>query len=89
MLLFRFRLSVRLFIYAFLMAMETNYASRYSTQGENAVDGWRMAERYRREYEADAEVRHIRIEFAAENWWKSKARSAAVNSGGRFNNNSD
>jgi hypothetical protein len=43
----------------------------------------------RREYEADAEVRHIRVEFSAENWWNGKARSAAANSSGRFNNNSD
>jgi hypothetical protein len=55
-----------------------NYDAKYSAGGESAVDGWRMAEKHRREYEADPEVMHIRIEFMAENWWGNKAQSAAA-----------
>jgi hypothetical protein len=55
-----------------------NYDKRYKVRGK-AVDGWAMTEKHTTEYAADPEVKHIRIEFKAENWWNDRARSAAAN----------
>jgi hypothetical protein len=60
----------------FLTSLE-NYDRKYRVSGR-AVDGWAMTERQTNEYGADLEVRHIRIEFKAVNWWKDMAWTAAA-----------
>jgi hypothetical protein len=61
----------------FLTSLE-NYDKRYGTRGENAIDGWRMTAKLLKEYESDPEVRHIRLDFKAGNWWNNRALSAAA-----------
>ncbi len=55
-----------------------NYESKYRPGKPHAVDGWRMTERFIREYASDREVKHIRLDFKAENWWKPMARAQAA-----------
>ncbi len=52
-----------------------NYESKYRPGKARAVDGWRMTEKFIREYASDPEVKHIRLDFKAENWWKPVARA--------------
>jgi hypothetical protein len=54
-----------------------NYDKKYRMRGK-AVDGWAMTEKRTKEYEVDPEVKHIRIEFRAENWWNFMSRGAAA-----------
>jgi hypothetical protein len=54
-----------------------NYDKRYKVRGK-AVDGWAMTGKHTTEYAADPEIKHIRVEFRAENWWNDTARSAAA-----------
>jgi hypothetical protein len=54
-----------------------DYAKKYGTRGEKLIEGWRMTDKHRNEYGADSEVRHIRIDFKADNWWNDKAWGAA------------
>jgi hypothetical protein len=61
----------------FLTSLE-NYDRRYGTRGENAIDGWKMTEKLVKEYESDPEVRHIRIDFEAGNWWNKQSVSASA-----------
>ena len=54
-----------------------NYDKRYRVPGR-VVDGWAMTKKSTNEYETDPEVKHISVDFKADNWWKDKARSAAA-----------
>lgn len=60
----------------FLISLE-NYDKKYRVPGK-AVDGWGMSEKHTIRYGSDREVRHIRINFSAENWRKGMARSATA-----------
>jgi hypothetical protein len=46
-----------------------HYDSEYRGRDGKTIDDWKMSSEYQRRYERDAEVRHIRIEFSARNWW--------------------
>jgi len=55
-----------------------NYDAKYGSRGTRAVDGWRMTEKFTSLYARDPEVKHLHIDFRAENWWKDIARAAAT-----------
>lgn len=48
-----------------------NYDSKYRAGNASAIDAWGMTPMQMQGYVADAEVRHIRIAFKDENWWRS------------------
>jgi len=50
----------------FLTSLE-NYERKYRVG--NAVQGWRMTPSQTRRYATDPEVRHIHVDFRADNWW--------------------
>jgi hypothetical protein len=50
----------------FLTSLE-NYERKY--RAGKAVQSWRMTLAQTRKYDADAEVRHIHIDFEEFNWW--------------------
>jgi Holliday junction resolvase-like predicted endonuclease len=50
----------------FLTSLE-NYDRNY--RAGKAVQGWRMTPSQMRRYATDAEVRHIHVDFVADNWW--------------------
>ena len=55
-----------------------NYDEKYSTRGKNAVDGWKMTEKFISLYAVDPEVKHVHLDFRAGNWWKGIAKAAAA-----------
>jgi len=59
-----------------------NYDSRYRPRQKRAAHGWGMTDKDRRAYATDSNVRHIGIEFNAENWFPEPVRRtrAAVGS---------
>lgn len=42
-----------------------------NTKSGNAVYAWSMNKKRLKQYEIDPEVKHVRIEFKALNWWRS------------------
>jgi hypothetical protein len=60
----------------FLTSLE-NYDKKYRLK-ERLQDAWKMTKNHKREYGIDREVRHIRIEFKATNWWAAKSRLSQV-----------
>lgn len=55
-----------------------NYDCKYRPEGAHAVDGWRMTQKCILEYASDSEVKHIRLDFKAKNWWKPAAKAAVA-----------
>jgi Holliday junction resolvase-like predicted endonuclease len=51
----------------YLTSLE-NYATKYRGQQGRAVENWKMREKDKLRYAEDPKVKHIRIEFLAENW---------------------
>ena len=44
-----------------------NYDNKYRGKGK-AIDDWKMNADYRKRYEVDASVKHIRLDFFSTNW---------------------
>ena len=44
------------------------YDEEYRSSKAKAIETWKMSTRYRKRYEQDPFVKHIRIEFDAQNW---------------------
>jgi len=61
----------------FLTSLE-NCDRKYGARGENTAYRWRMTAMLVKEYESDPEVRHIRFDFRAENWWHNRALAATA-----------
>jgi Holliday junction resolvase len=45
-----------------------NYDEKYRLEEERAIDVWKMTEKYRKIYDSDPEVKHIKIDFHSEGW---------------------
>lgn len=52
----------------YLTSLE-NYDQKYRGKKGKAIDDWKMTANYRKRYEEDTCVRHIRIDFRSTNWW--------------------
>jgi hypothetical protein len=52
----------------FLTSLE-NYDDKYRSQGKTTIDAWKMTEKQKHQYAVDRDVRHIRFDFKAKNWW--------------------
>jgi hypothetical protein len=52
----------------YLTSLE-NYDRRYKSSRATAQDAWKMGRKHLSAYDADNEVRHIRINFSATRWW--------------------
>ena len=50
-----------------------NYDKKYRGREGKAIDGWRMRQNYKEQYNKDPNVKHVRIEFCPTNWWKKLA----------------
>jgi len=53
----------------YLTSLE-NYDKNYRGREGKAIEDWKMAKKYRDQYADDPDVKHIRIEFQAGNWWE-------------------
>lgn len=51
----------------YLLSLEY-YDNHYRGSEGRAIDDWKMGQKYRDKYEADSEVRHIRMEFVNISW---------------------
>jgi len=51
----------------FLLSLE-NYDNEYRANQKRAIDGWKMGQKYRKRYEDDPRVRHIRMDFSGSSW---------------------
>jgi hypothetical protein len=51
----------------FLLSLE-HYDHKYRAKQKRAIDGWKMGQKYRERYEADPQVRHIRMDFSGSLW---------------------
>lgn len=51
----------------YLLSLE-HYDRRYRGARDRAIDAWKMGHKYRREYEIDPDVHHIRMEFSSTSW---------------------
>jgi len=56
-----------------------NYDKKYRLKERRAVDAWKTTDKLKREYGIDREVRHIRFEFEAKNWWAVASQLNQVN----------
>jgi Holliday junction resolvase len=45
------------------------YDEKYRGGNARAIDDWKMTRKLREQYDADAEVKHIRIRFEFTHWW--------------------
>lgn len=54
-----------------------NYDDKYRSADKRSIDAWKMTEKHRRAYAEDREVRHVRFDFKAENWWPANAAASA------------
>jgi len=51
----------------FLLSLE-HYDREYRAKQKRAIDGWKMGQKYTERYEADSQVRHIRMDFSGSSW---------------------
>jgi Holliday junction resolvase len=49
-----------------------HYDEKYRGRDGRAIDDWKMTNKFREQYDADPEVKHIRISFEATHWWDVK-----------------
>jgi Holliday junction resolvase-like predicted endonuclease len=49
-----------------------NYDEKYRGREGKAIDGWKMRKKDKERYEKDPDVKHIRIDFHATDWWKER-----------------
>jgi hypothetical protein len=57
----------------YLTSLE-NYDQKYRGRKGRAIDDWKMKTNYRKRYEEDTCVKHIRIDFRSTNWiWETEA----------------
>jgi hypothetical protein len=47
-----------------------DYDAKYRGKEVRATDDWKMGEKYKKLYDNDFEVKHIKIDFHDTNWWK-------------------
>lgn len=52
-----------------------HYDEKYRGKNGRAIDDWKMTEKLRAQYDADPEVKHIRIRFEATHWWETSKDS--------------
>lgn len=54
----------------YLTSLKNYYAKYGTTNGKSRViDDWKMTDGHCRQYDADSEVKHIRITFECVEWW--------------------
>lgn len=51
----------------FLLSLK-HYDRKYCPKQKRAIDDWKMGQKYRERYEADPQVRHIRMDFSGSSW---------------------
>ena len=54
----------------YLTSLE-NYDQKYRGNKKRTIDDWKMTAKYRKKYEEDTCVKHIRIDFHRTNWWNT------------------
>ena len=45
-----------------------HYDQKYRGKKKRAIDDWKMGKKYRERYQADPNVRHIRMDFSGSSW---------------------
>ena len=45
-----------------------HYDQKYQGKKKRAIDDWKMGKQYRERYQADPNVRHIRMDFSGSSW---------------------
>lgn len=61
----------------YLTSLE-NYHAKYRGKEGKATDDWKMGEKYKKLYDNDLEVKHIKIDFHYTNWWKQQKISEII-----------
>lgn len=64
----------------FLTSLD-HYDRRYRSKQERVIDAWKMTEEQKLKYRRDPMVRHIGIEFKAENWWPAATEPGTTGKG--------